>query len=342
MRRPHLPGGLATAVAVVLLWSQPQAKANLVINATFDSSITSLPGAAAIEGAINAAVLSLEAAISTNVTVAIDFKNMTSGLGESSSFVYNESYFAYYNALAAAATTPAQLAAIASLGAAPTSAASGNPVTGSTSMTISGPLGRALGFNTSPGAGQFDTVISLNTSITSPPNGLPGNYGLQAVATHELDEALGAGGLGSFLGTSFPVGPLDLFRYSAPGVRSFTTNAGATAYFSIDGGNTVLSYFNQVAGADYGDWKSAPDAPGFPVQVQDAFGSPGTNPALGVNELTSLNVIGWGLTTTDTPPAVPEPSTVVMLATALVFVSGYGWSRRTTSSSAPETARADG
>ena len=188
-----------------------------------------------------------------------------------------------------------------------------------------------LGFNTlgvvaGPGGAIFDTIIGLNTSITSPPNALNGNtYGLQAVANHELDEALGIGGLGSFLGSGFQgVGPLDLYRYSAPGVRSFTTDPSATAYFSIDGGATVKSFFNQTAGADFGDWLSNPIPAGFAPQVQDAFGQQNTNPALGPNELAAFSAIGYQLTS----QSVPEPSTLMMLGTAVVFASGFGWSRR--------------
>jgi hypothetical protein len=321
----------AAVIAVAMLCSGTQAHAGLTIIPTFDSSITSLPGAAAIEGAINAAITVLESDISNPITVKIDFQNQNTGLGNSESGVYTLSYFDYYNALKAHMTTPDQLTALASLGPAPTSSASPNPVNGSTLMEIGAPQGRMLGFNTpgvvaGPGGAIFDTIISLNTSITSPPNALNNStYGLQAVANHELDEALGIGGLGSFLGSGFNgVGPLDLFRYSAPGVRSFTTDPAASAYFSLDGGNTVLSYFNQTAGADYGDWLSNPIPPGFSPQVQDAFGLQNTNPALGPNELAAFSTLGYAMTS----QVVPEPSTLSMLGTAIVFASGFGWSRR--------------
>ena len=196
--------------------------------------------------------------------------------------------------------------------------ASGNPVNGNSSIAISPAEGRDLGFAT-PGVilpqsninnvncvtnpvsctGNFDGEIGLNTSLTSPPNPLnSGTVGLQAVATHEIDEILGIGGAGSQLSatgsTTGPVGDLDLFRYNKAGTRSYSNNDPLQPYFSINGGATALSFFNQVpGGSDFGDWQSNPDHTGFGVQVQDAFATGGTNPALGPNEITAFNAIGY-------------------------------------------------
>jgi hypothetical protein len=324
-------GVLAPVIAVVMLCSHTPAYAGLTINATFDSSITSQPDAAGIEGAINAGIAVLQADISNPITVNIYFAAMNTGLGESISSLYLGNYSDYYNAFKAVATSPAQLSALASLGPAP-SPGGPNPVNGNSGLVITGALGRALGFNTPGflmvGPNSYDTIIGLNTSLTFPPQPNNGStVGLQSVATHEMDEALGIGGSGSQLnsGTTGPIGPLDLYRYAAPGVRSYsqTQTTSPFSYFSIDGGTTVLTYFNQTNGADYGDWLSNPIPGGFGPQVQDAFAAAGTNPALGVNELTALNVIGYNLTS-----VVPEPSTVTMLGIAMLFVSGYGWSRR--------------
>ena len=167
----------------------------------------------------------------------------------------------------------------------------------------------------------FDSTISLNLSSinASRTSGVvAGNYDLQAVATHEIDEALGIGGPGSTLadgsGTGTPapttLGPLDFFRYSAPGVRSFTYDNSTTAYFSIDGGHTNLVYFNQQGtntatnGSDYADFGAPPNTPGgedqgnTPPLVQDAFGasSPAVSPNLSTLELTALQVVGYNLT----------------------------------------------
>ncbi len=305
----------------------------LTIVPTFDSSITVLPGAASIESAINAAINAVETNITSpnNITVSIDFANMTSGLGESTTGYYAASYYQYYNAYQAVATQPNQLTALASLGTAP-GPSTPNPVNGTANVIITSAEGRNLGFNTpgfvTVGSGTYDSAISLNTSITYPPQPNDGsNYGLQAVANHEIDEALGSGGAGSTIGgTGFfatGVGDLDLYRYTAAGVRSYSTlqTTSPYSYFSIDGGNTVLSYFNQTSGADYADWLSNPIPAGFSPQVQDAFGAPGTNPALGVNEITAFQAIGY-----ETTSAVPEPSTLALLGVGVIGL--IGWARR--------------
>ncbi len=291
----------------------------LTFNVTFDSTITSDPNASAIEGAINAALGVAEADISSNVAVKLVFQETSSGLGSSSTYIYQLSYYNYYNRLKAIDTasgaTAAQQAALASLGTAPTSSSSGNPVNGSTLVDVTGPEARALGITTP--TVPFDTTISLNTSITSPPNTLSGYYSLESVAAHEIDEALGIGGTGSTLGDSTPaVGTLDLYRYSASGTRSFSTIQTTTpySYFSIDGGVTALAYFNQTSGADYADWLSNPIPNSFGTMVQDAYGQTGANPVLGTAELTALNVIGYSLTSSESSGVtVPEPTSLAML-----------------------------
>jgi len=228
------------------------AHATLTIIPTFDSSITSLPGAAAIEGAINNAISAVTTNITSpnNITVSIDFQNMGTGLGESTTGFYNVGYSSFRSAFAAVATQPNQLTALASL---PNTA--NNPVTNNANLLVTSAEGRNLGFNT-PGIvnGTFDTLIGLNTSITFPPGSNNGsNYFLQAVANHEIDESLGIGGAGSTVGDtgsffSNNPGDLDIYRYTAAGARTYTTT-GDDAWFSINGGTTDLIQFNQAGGA---------------------------------------------------------------------------------------------
>ncbi|HEY4285283.1 MAG TPA: hypothetical protein VGM62_19645, partial [Chthoniobacterales bacterium] len=70
------------------------ASAGLIINATFDSSITSNANAAAIEAAINQAVATYQSLFSDNVTVNILFKytSISGALARSSFVVYDEDW----------------------------------------------------------------------------------------------------------------------------------------------------------------------------------------------------------------------------------------------------------
>jgi hypothetical protein len=95
------------AVAIAFFGAcRPAYASSLTIDGTFSSSITSLSDAAAIEVAIDAASSVIEGDITSpnNITVAIDFTNMSSGLGENNSGAVTVSYFEYYNALKAVAT----------------------------------------------------------------------------------------------------------------------------------------------------------------------------------------------------------------------------------------------
>jgi hypothetical protein len=289
------------------------ASANIVISPIFDSSITGSGNSAAIETGINNAIAEVESKILTPITVTIEFQNMGTGLGQSSTWFNQLTYSQYRSDLATHQTLSANdNTALASL-----PIQSANPVNNQTgnTMILTLPLLRAigesvLGSNVGAPVNGIDSTIGLNTSImnlsrTGTQN--IGFYDLQSVAMHEISEALGAGGAGSNVdgGFSFPlVGSLDLFRYSAPGVRSFTTSAAATSYFSINGGTTNLSNFNQSGGgADYSDWAGSP--PDAAIQVQDAFGTPGSHPDLSSNETTAYDVIGYNLT--------PEPASLGLI-----------------------------
>src|SRR6516165_7752661 len=127
---------LAGVASLALSGSAHAGSLNII--PTFDSTITTQPGAAAIEGAINNAIGAIENNITSpnNLTVSINFQAISTGLGQSSTAVGLVSYFDYYNAFKAVATQPNQLTALASLGPAPTSSSSPNPVNGSTFVQI--------------------------------------------------------------------------------------------------------------------------------------------------------------------------------------------------------------
>lgn len=306
---------------------------SLTITPTFDSSITSDPNAAAIEGAINAAISNVTSSItsSQNLSVSILFQEQSTGLGNSNTAVTEVTYGQFYNALSTIATAnPGNTNLQTALASLPNQ--TNNPVNGSQYVQVTTAEARNLGFNASPSG--YDGTISLNTSITTP--GSPDSslqYDLQAVATHEIDEVLGIGGDGSTIGENLfgnnAVGDLDLYRYSAPGTYSYSTTQTTSpySYFSIDGGNTVLSYFNQTTGADYGDWLSNPIPSGFNPQVQDAYATPGASPTLGTSEITAFEAIGYDPTQQGTP--TPEPGSLTLMAIGMGGMALYLRRRKT-------------
>ena len=143
----------------------------------------------------------------------------------------------------------------------------------------------------------------------------PSRYDLLSVAEHEIDEVLGLGSGLDFLADIEPL-PQDLFRYTSAGARTFTTN-GDDAWFSLDGTNFLVQ-FNQIFGADHGDWWSNPGA-SFTPRVQDAFGTPGATPNMGV-ELIALDVQGYDLI----PPPQPDIASIALTGTNLVVTGTNG------------------
>ncbi len=305
------------ATATSLLAFSAKSYAGLIITPKFDTSITSDPNAAAIEGVINSAISIYEHDFSDPINVTIQFKEQSSGLGDSQWTYYTIPYQTFINDLTADATTSNDAVALAHLPNGPT-----DPVDGSISIGVKTANLRAIGITGDPSIlpGGFDGIVSLNTNVTdvgSP--GTTGQYSLMATAEHEMDEVLGLGsGLATPSNLLRPL-PEDLFRYTqGPGGSLTYTKSGDNAYFSIDGGQTDLARFNQDSTGDYGDWWSNNGAgnpgPNPPTQVQDAFASPGTSPILGANELTALDVIGYNL-------VVPEPSTILLLVCGFAALS---------------------
>ena len=239
-------------VVIFNLCAGGSAQGNLVINATFDSTITSDPNAATIEGTINSVIALYQASFSDPVTMAITFHETSSGLGFSSTY-YNVgiSYSSIHAKLVAGATTVNDTKALAHL---PNTTA--NPANGSTTMELTLPNGRALGFSGSdwnPSTGQPDGDIYLNTSLMNLTRKSinPSKYDLFAVAAHEVDEVLGLSSALDNLNNGDPaptgdVDSMDLFRYDQNGNRSFNTTLSSQAWFSLDG-KTQLVRYNQDA-----------------------------------------------------------------------------------------------
>ncbi len=193
------------------------ARANLIVNPIFDSTITSDANAASIEGAINSAIQVFETLYSNPITVSIYFQE-GGGLGDSNTVVYEGAYSLVYSALAATDANPAAIAALNANGGDPNTNGDVNPEGGVNEIEIKSANARALGFNVPAGCvvaatgdghsgnnvpnicalsgsgTKVDGIVSLQTALTDPPDSSSsGSYDLISTAEHEIDEVLGLG-----------------------------------------------------------------------------------------------------------------------------------------------------
>ena len=277
----------------------------LMIQATFDSSITSNPNAAAIEAMINRAISIYESLFRDPVTIHIRFRYTTTSpngtplrqgiLAQSLFGLYLAPWNTAVNSLRADAKTNNDNLAIASL---PGTALSANIIAASANV-------RSLGGNAPPDVfangtvgpgGPYDGIVTLNSAMPcqfTRPVGA-GSFDAQRATEHEIDEIMG---LGSHLNLNPPgtnLRPQDVFNWSSPGVRNLTSSG--TRYFSINGGNTNLVNFNQEPNSDFGDWLSTACPQSHPY-VQNAFACRGQSSDVTATspEGINLDVIGYDL-----------------------------------------------
>ncbi len=312
MNRDRWSIGPALLLVVILLAVATSSGA-LVIIPVWDSSITSDPNAATITNTIKMAIQFYEARFADPITVSIEFQETNVSLGVQTFYYYPITYNEFISSLHHDATTTNDAYALAHLpyglsNTVPVDLT--NPVTGSPTIEVHTANLKAIGITgyNSELPGGVDGIVSLNTSIMNLTRGSvdPSKYDLLSVAEHEIDEVLG---LGSGLQDGVGPFPQDLFRYTSAGTRTFTTN-GDDAWFSLDGTN-LLVQFNQQSDGDYGDWHTSSTP-----RVQDAFGTPGATPNMGV-ELIALDVQGYNLL----PPPQPGIVSIALSGTNLV-VSG--------------------
>lgn len=202
--------------------------------------------------------------------------------------------------LAADATSAADASSVASLDAAP----------GGT-VLVTRAQAKALGVSQVGADGTIEFSNSYPFSTARDANGqiANGTFDLIGIAMHEIGHLLG---FNSALDGVSPTTPtvLDLFRYGATGVRSFS--AGASAYFSIDGGLTSEGSFS-VGGAGQSQashWLQNTGGIFDPMfntnQVRD----------LTALDVLALDVIGYDVARAEA--TVPEPASMILLAVAAV------------------------
>ncbi len=273
------------------------ASAGLIINVNYDASVNSAP--AAFKADVAAAVSYLQSQFSDPITITIsvgygEVNGQTMGggaLGQSMYYVGSFNYSQVKNALVADAKTADDLSANATL---PTI----DPTNGGTFYVASAEA-KALGL----WAGTIpDGWIGFSSGAAWDYNNADGvsagTYDFYGTVLHEISEVLGRE---TTDGLSATYNPLDLFHYSAPGVRTFS---GTTpGYFSVNNGQTNLNSFNTNPGGDFGDWA------GNTADAGNAYGSPGVVSPFSAADLTALDVIGWNRVSSGAP-AAPTISSV--------------------------------
>ncbi len=209
-------------------------------------------------------------------------------------------------ALARSATTATDNSFVATLG--PT-----DPTNGGT-FYVPMAMQKALGL-TNPGGTEVDGFVGLSSALpwqftTSGPVDAT-HYDPIATLNHEFSELLGRVGIAT-QGHPNLYGPMDLFRYSAPGQRQMGPGA---ASFSLDGRTLQQPMNDTTTGRDAADW--APSVQG------DMFGGAfaGVTPTMSGEDMQILDALGY----TVTPPAPNvsiDPTVALAPGATAIILSG--------------------
>jgi len=281
-----------------------------VINISYDQNPVNLP--AGFTTAVAAAVQYLESQFTDAVTININVGYGETGgsslgagvLGSSLTYLSSYTYSQVVSHVSADAKTATDATAVASLPAS-------SPVNGT--YWVSTAEAKALGLMGASSA--VDGYVGFSSSYAFDYNNADGvtagSYDFYGVVLHEITEVMGRMLLTGVTlgGTPNSYDLMDLFHYSAAGVRDFS--AVTPGYFSIDGGTTNLGGFNTNPGGDAGDWGS-----GMGNDAFNAFGNSGVVDAISSADLTLLDTIGW-----DGAGAAPPSGPTGVAVTAATYTA---------------------
>jgi len=306
---------LLGATTAALCFSAPASA--VTIRPIYDSSITSLANSAQIQSAFNTIAADYAKSFASPVTVNVGVSwgkvgntaLPSNAVGASSNNLYG--YFSYAQVKGylsqSSKSNPSNTSLATALQNLPAALGSG-PTNFAITSANAKALGIISGTQSSPDA-YIGFAGSPSGYAFTPSQTTANIFDFQAVAAHELAEVLGR--ISGVDGGSWR-SPLDLFRYSAPGVLSY--NYGQAAYFSIDGGRTRLAEFNNSStGGDRGDWLTLSSS----KDVSDAFISRGQRKNLTAVDLRALDVLGWSGTNIGNSGASPQTA-------AFYLISGPG------------------
>ena len=339
-RNTRARGLIAVAILAGTTALTSPAFANMIIDVTYDSTVTGSSQAAQVETSFNAVVSQFESAITNPITVniyvslgTINGSSLTLPSGDASG-----SFDTRTNMTGTSGTSFSNTkAALQSIG-----DTIGSDPTGGATFYMPQAEVKALALSSIayPTSQPYDGYIGFTSTLSDFSfAGTPtaSQYSFQAAAEHEIEEVLGRTSYLNSTGTAYTTlaTPMDLLRYSAPGVQSYTQttpNGGTPAYASTNGGVTDLGTFaDQTTGGDRTDWQTPVNTTS--TDAQNALFTQGTKEGLSISDEDVLKGLGYtiapsnggGLFSAANAPVgasagvnvsqpVPEPASLSLLA----------------------------